>query len=73
MYRQYKGPLDTLSTHTKPKTENRDKRQAETDNSTGIVRGTGRVEGRRGLEKNSGGRGIRKGRLMEKKKNEDER
>ena len=26
MYTQYKGPLDTLSTHTKPKTENRDKR-----------------------------------------------
>ena len=32
MYRQYKGPLDTLSTHTKPKTENRDKREAEADN-----------------------------------------
>ena len=32
MYTQYKGPLDTLSTYTKPKTENRDKRQAEADN-----------------------------------------
>ena len=28
MYTQYKGPLDTLSTHTKPKIE-KDSRQAE--------------------------------------------
>ena len=32
MYTQYKGPLDTLSTHTKPKIENKDNRQAEAEN-----------------------------------------
>jgi len=34
MYTQYNGPY-TLSTHTKPKIENNDKREAEAENSTG--------------------------------------
>jgi len=41
MYTQYNGPY-TLSTHTKPKIENKDKSEAEADNSTGNCEGVSR-------------------------------
>lgn len=49
-------PLDTLSTHTKPKTENRDKREAKVDDGW-MVRRAMRMGRDEGMKEKSVGKG----------------